>query len=155
MSKFIDNILKEAEDSSDDFFQSKHVNKRREELKSYENKALAKLKNGLENIKIAYGNKDWKDEKEEAFLKLFSELHVNERHYDDFEYGYYILDKNNNDVCFYNLKNNIFSISFSSIWSVFRIGFVMKNRDVQLFMNNMLKKYFKLYKVTANESYLW
>ena len=36
MNKFIDNILKETEDSSDDFFQSKHVEKRKEDFKKQE-----------------------------------------------------------------------------------------------------------------------
>ena len=55
INKFIDKILKEAEDLSDDFFRSKHINKRNKEfIRSREGKMYYKLKNGLKKIKIAY-----------------------------------------------------------------------------------------------------
>ena len=47
MNKFIYKILREAEDSSDDFFQSKHINKRKEDLR----KELEKNKKEIERTK--------------------------------------------------------------------------------------------------------
>ena len=65
MNSFINSILREAEDSSDDFFQSKHVNKRKENFEkekrerykrfNKEHKDIFdKLSNGLKRIKRAY-----------------------------------------------------------------------------------------------------
>ena len=154
MSRFVNNILKEAEDSSDDFFQSKHINKRFEDLKKeLEKKKIeipSKLTKDLERIRISYKNKNWKDEKEELFLKLFSKLHVDDAFYKDkYRYGYYLLDSNDKRKCFYNLKNNKFWIDYDSIWIVFEIRFDMYYYDIQSFMDDMLKEHFKLYDVTA------
>ena len=56
MSSFINKILREAEDSSDDFFQDKHINKRKEDLKNMTNKMKHKFVKGLRNIKEDYKN---------------------------------------------------------------------------------------------------
>ena len=61
MNKLISKILKEAEDSSDDFFQSKHVNKRRDNYikkeRTMKRENLKKLESGLKDIKTDYENK--------------------------------------------------------------------------------------------------
>ena len=99
MNNFANKILREAEDSSDDFFQSKHIEKRKEdfekELDKKKKEAIYKLAKGLEEIKIAYKNKNWKDEKEQLFLKLFSRLYVDDAFYqDEYRYGYCLSDSN-------------------------------------------------------------
>ena len=120
MSSFIDKILREAEDSSDDFFQSKHVNKRREIIKKKNmrkrNKSLSELKVGLENVKVAYNNKDWRNDEERYFLTLFSKLHVDNKFYKSkYEEGYCLLNYNNNKECIHDLLTDNFFINYISI----------------------------------------
>ena len=157
MNKFIDKILREAEDSSDDFFQPKHVEKRKEDFKREFDKkkrgALSKLIKGLEEIKIVYKNKDWKDEKERLFLELFSKLHVDAKFYkSDYRYGYFLSDSNDIKTCFYDLKSNRFWIDYASIWRVFETRFDMNDDDIQSFIDKLLKEHFKLYDVTTELS---
>ena len=147
-------VLREAEDSSDDFFQSKHVNKRKgnfeKELDKKVRKTLPKLTKGIEEIKIAYNNKNWSDDKEKMLLELFSKLHVNNKLYkSNYIYGYYLLDSNNKKRCFYDLKSDYFYIDYDSIWRVFKRQFNINYDDIQSFVNNLSKKYFKLYDVTS------
>ena len=62
MNSLTNNILKEAEDSSDDFFQSKHINRRKKQYKKQQVKktkeVALKLIRGLKNIVQVYKNKD-------------------------------------------------------------------------------------------------
>ena len=152
MNKFINNILKEAEDSSDDFFQSKHIEKRKKDLKKglekKKKEAIYKLTKGLEKVKIAYKSKDWKDDKEELFLELFSKLRV-DNNIDQNKYGYILLDSNDIKRCFYNLESDYFWINYASIWRVFETRFDMNDDDIQSFMDDMLEEHFKLYDITA------
>ena len=150
MNDFINKILKEVEDSSDEFFQSKHVNKRKEKAKRAEREVLVKLKNGIEKIKMSYNNKNWKNEKEELFLKLFSKLHVDSKLYqNEYIYAYFLADSDNKVRCFYDLRSNRFWIDYASIWNVFRKQFNINYRDTQSFVNMLLREYFKLYDVTS------
>ena len=154
MSKFINKILKEAEDSSDDFFQSKHVNKRKEEFKSWlkakKKEVIPKLIKGLEEIKITYRNKDWRDVNEKLFLELFSRLHVDKTfNQDKHRYEYYLLNEYNKRRCFYDLINNEFWIDYYSIWRIFEEYHDMDYVYIQLLIDRMLEEYFKLYDVTA------
>ena len=155
MSTFVNKILREVEDSSDDFFQTKHLNKRRKdyniELKRREKEALFNLAKGLKEIKIAYKDKNWKNYKEKLFLELFSELHVADN-IDQNRYGYFLLDSNNIKKCFYDLKNNIFWIDYESIWKTFETRFNMLYVDIQTFMKNMSEEYFKLHDATPQFS---
>ena len=153
MNKFINNILKEAENSSDDFFQSKHISKRKKDfekgLAKKKKEAVYKLTKGLEEIKLSYDNKDWKDDKEELFLELFSRLHADKRFYQsNFQYGYCLLDENDDKICFYEFKNDNFWISYHSVWNAFNLQFVMTYHEIRTFMSDMVKKYFKLYNIT-------
>lgn len=142
------------EDSSDYFFQSKHINRRKEEfekqLELKMRKVHSKLENGLSKIINAYNNRDWINDEEKLFLELFSELHVDDTfHGITIYYGYYLLSDNDVKACFYDLENDIFVESYGSIWSIFMIQFNVNYNDIQLFMKEMLKKYFKLYDATA------
>ena len=155
MNNIINKILREAEDSSDDFFQSKHINKRKKDLEKELDKkkkeALFKLTKRLEKVRIEYKNRKWRDEKEGLFLELFSKLHVDDVFLKSKYYcGYYLLDSNDKRKCFYNFNNNDFWITYSSIWKVFELRFNMDYHDIQSFMNDMLKKHFKLYDVSAS-----
>lgn len=145
MNKLIDKILKEAEDFSDDFFQSKHVNKRSEEFNKKSQEILLKLKSGLNKIKADYDNQNWKDEEERLFLKLFSNLHIDNNIYIKRTAGrYYLLDRKNNNVGHYSLKNNTFYVSHYNIYSKFYIIFNMNKITFISFIANMLEKYFSL-----------
>ena len=159
MNKFIYKILREAEDSTDDFFQSKHIEKRKEEFKREFDKknkeALIKLKTGLREIKAAYNNKDWKNEIEKLFLESFSKLHVDDKSCQyDHRYGYCLLDSNNIRECFYDLKSNYFRIDYDSIWERLNIQLGMSYYDTQSFVNKLLEEHFKLYDVTARVAVL-
>ena len=154
MRNFINKILKEAESFSDDFFQSKHVNKRKEEFEKELSKrkieTLSKIIKGLKGVRIAYDNNNWSDDKEKLFLELFSKLHVDDKFFHNkYEYGYFLLDSSNFRKCSYDLKNNVFWISYSSIWRVFETRFDMSFHDIQSLMNDLLKEHFKLYDITA------
>ena len=156
MNKIMNNTLNEVENSSDDFFQSKHIYKRKKDfIKEFDKKkkeALYKLTKGLEEIKIAYKSKNWKDEKEKLFLELFSKLCVDKAFYqDEYMYGYYLLDLSDAKICILDLKNDRFWIDFFSIWKNFEKQFNMNYVDVKLLMNDMLRGHFKLYDVTGCE----
>lgn len=157
MNKFIKKILKEADDYSDDFFQSKHVNKRREErnkqIKVKKKEALIKLKTGLKKIKVAYKSENWEDEREKLFLELFSKLHVDDKFYrDKNRYGYHLLDSNNIKRCFYDLERNTFWIDSRYIWgklNVLQTQLTGRRTGTQSLINELLRKYFKLYDTRA------
>ena len=150
MNKFINKILREAEDSSDDFFQSKHVNKRKESFEMLKKETISSLAKGLREIRIAYRNDNWSDDKEELFLKLFSKLHVSKNFYDkSYVKGYYLTDDHNNKICFYDLINSRLIISNSLVWGPFQKQFHMSYVESQPFVEKMLKKYFKLNNITA------
>ena len=158
MNKFINKILREAEDTSDDFFQSKHINKRKEDIKRELDKkkkeALFKLTKGLEEIKTVCNNKDWRNDKEKLFLELFSNLHVDKIFLrNKYAYGYYLSDSNDINRCFYNLKTDYFLIDYDSIWKIFKIQFNMSFYDIHSLMNKLLKEHFKLYDTIAMKAY--
>ena len=159
MNKFINKILKEAEDFSDNFFQSKHVNKRKEgfekQLEIKKREALPKLVSGLNNIRILCKSEDWNDEHEDLFIKLFSTLHVDKKLHKvntgyRIAYGYYLLDKNNTVKCFYDVDKNIFLLA-PSIWRYLYCDFYVDYGATQEFMNKMLKKYFEIYHTSTYE----
>ena len=152
MNKLVNKILREAEDSSDDFFQSKHVNKRKEDIKrEYEKKkreARYKLIKGLNNIKIALKSRNWESETERYFLILFSRLYVDKKFFENaFHCEYYLLNKHDKVVCLYNIKYDEFYVDNDSIWKKFEDIFFMRYTEIQAFMNKMLEKHFKLYDI--------
>ena len=154
MNKFINKILKEAEDSSDDFFQDKHITKRQNELEKKKKRILIKLKRGFERIRIAYDNEDWKNEKEKLFLELFSNLHPHDRFYiGSAIMGYDILSNDRNYVFgFYDMIANNFFVNSTLIWVEFEDVFKMSHDDVQLLLSIMIKKYFNIQNVTPYRS---
>ena len=104
----------------------------------------------MKDIRIAYNNKNWSDDKEELFLELFSKLHVDSKLYqNEYIYGYFLADSDDIKRCFYDLRDNRFLIDYASIWNVFRKQFNINYRDTQSLMNMLLREYFKLYDVTA------
>ena len=146
----LNNVSIDKIDVSDAFFQSKHINKREEEFKNRRKEIISKLDNDLERIKAAYIHKDWQDDKEKTFLKLFSKLHVDEIFFQSkYKYGYYLLDSNNIKRCSYDLKNDDFWIDYDSIWRAFEKQFDMNYYDILSFVKDMLKKHLKLYNVTS------
>ena len=154
MNKLITKMLREAEDSSDDFFRSKHIIKRKKYLeRKFARKkrdVYQKLINGLQEIKASYESEAWRDDREKLFLEIFSMLHINNEFYqNEYMYGYYLLDKNFYRECFCNLMSDQFWIDYGSIWWIFKRRFFMEERDVKLFMTKMLKEYFKLDNVEA------
>ena len=166
MSRFINKILREVDNSPDDFFQSKHIKRRKEQFKKSEDMklreskiALEKLRSGMRKILISYRNKDWESEEEEMFVKLFSMLNVDNKFYSydygdiiDSDYGYYLETINGNyrQACFYCINKKRFWMSFDLIWNHFAIKFDMDDDDIQLFMNSMLKKYFNLSNIESH-----
>ena len=148
-------IISSDEDFSDDFFQSKHINKRMKELIKRERESLSKLQNGLIEIRNNCKDGKWRDDKEHLLLELFSKLHVDKKFYkDEYRYGYHLLDSSNFRKCSYDLKNNVFWISYSSIWIIFEKQFNMNYNDAQSLMNKLLREHFKLYGA-AIKSWLW
>ena len=154
MNMFIDKILREVEDSSDDFFQSKHINKRLDDFEKYKNNIFIKLENGLERIKTAYSKEEWTDNKEKLFLQLFSKLYLDNNFYEcnnNYREGYYLIKTSSNiKTCFYDLKSNKFFSNYLSIWYKFPSNFFMKYDSTKLFIENMIKKYFRLHDVSAD-----
>ena len=147
MNKFIYKILREAEDSSDDFFQSKHLEKRKIDIDNKNSKILLALKSGLKNVKKAYNNKRWTDEKEELFLKLFSKLRVDNKFYDEEEgfygAGFFLLNnRTNNKLCFYSLYKSVFCINYTHIEKEIAITFNMNTNETTSFLLFMIEKYF-------------
>lgn len=146
MYKFVNKILREAEED-DSFFQPK--NQRRDKKAGEWKKGfLSKIELGFQNIRRDYKNKDWDSKEGELFLQIFSKLHVNKK-YSEYWKGYVLKNKNNKIMCVLNLKNDIFRISYEYIWSIFMHELSWQYYDVQLFMKDMLDKYFKLYEFTA------
>ena len=148
MDKFINKILREAEDSSDDFFQSKHINKRKDEFrKSDEGKIMLKMKSGISKVSSAYKNRIWESEKEKLFLKLFNRLHVSDEIYRYENIVSIFLDNKYGDAeCCYLLEKN--SVSFLigkfPIWYSFVKVFNMSNESVESFLHEMIEKYFNI-----------
>ena len=142
MNKFINKILKESEDSSDDFFQSKHINKRREEFENEKLNTLKELNVGLDKIKEACVNKRWKSKESKLFLKIFSKLHVILVNYDNY-YRYDFLNTNNEKVCSYVYDELWLDVNL--VWNKFEYKFGMSSNDIHLFFYNKFSHYFKVY----------
>lgn len=148
MSEFINNMLGESEENMNDdpFFRPKDMKKREKEEERKRKEILSKIQSGLQNIKISYENKNWDSKKEKLFLQIFSKFHsdgiYNEK-YDE----YSLQDKNNKINCVFNLKNEIFWISYGN-WLFFEKMFDRGYIEIQSFMKQMLNNYFKLYDLT-------
>lgn len=164
MNKLINNILNKTDDS-DIFFQSKHINKRKEDFAKEQirdkeriekmKQVLYKLDRGLEIIKIAYYIKEWSSNKEELFLELFSKLHVDDRPYrNNYEYnkafcGFYLINDHNNETCLCDVNNDCFWMFYYAIWNKFYVRLNMNCDEIQSFMNYMIKKYFNIHDMIA------
>lgn len=158
MSKFINEISIEADDESDDFFQSKHIIKRKEDfekmMQEKGDEVFSKLISGLKRIKGAYRNEDWKYDKEKLFLEIFSKLHVVDKVYEILhKRGYYLLGFDSEKRCFYDLENDRFIVDYNSIWHIFHKRLSMRYNDVRPFLSEMLKKHFRLYNAAVDWAY--
>lgn len=151
MKSITDNILSESENSSDAFFQNKHLNKREEEFRSNNIVFFNKLKDGLQKIKEDYKDKKWKNEYERLFLKMFSKVHIDEEFCDKC-YGYLLSDENSTRKCLYLFKNDRFFINYHSDWNIFTAGLQMKYYEAEAFISGMLLKYSKMYPTTLSVS---
>lgn len=157
MNKFINEELSESENFSDAFFQSKHVNKRKKiferEIKNRRKKnrimnknALLILEGGLERVITAHANKSYRNEEEQLFLELFSELHVDKKFFrDNYQREHFLLNKHDCRICFLDFKNNDFWIDFYTIWEKFEERFNMSYEEVSHFMKVMLTKHFNIH----------
>ena len=152
-NEYMNNVLREAEDSSDDFFQSKHINKRKIDfsnaMRKRQEESISKLKNGLYKIRIAYQDSIWRSEEEKLFLKIFSRFHLNEtlrvylrcNQYD----GFFLLDEHNNMECFYSLVYDELWVDYYMIWQKFCFQLQTNRYDIiHKFMNEMIKEYFEM-----------
>lgn len=155
MSKFINMILKEAEDDSDDFFKMKLSDERREKYLKAKLKfrtLLSDFENGEIKIKSARKHRTWNELQEELFLKLFSNLHLNKKIAATNNYVFSDIfdfyDDNNVIMCFYKTSKDHFIID-KSIWNQFNKRFNIDDHHTKLFMNEMITKYFKLKTATC------
>lgn len=139
----MNNILTNCENSSDDFFQSKHIEKRRQQSIVERIKIIHELQDGIDKIRTAYENKDWKDEKEKLFLEIFSSLHFDDKFHP--EEGYYLINVNNDAMCRYDSSNNIFCVNSHLICKVFDDLFDIKRWNTLLLLEVMIKEYFELH----------
>lgn len=147
MNKLINKILKEATKDDDPFFQPKDISKRKEEKKKRQEELLSKIKLGLQNIKVAYENKNSSSESEKLFLKIFSKFHVNEK-YDKTWDGYFLGNKDIKKICLFDLQYHRFWILYDHVWMIFRRRLNWNDDEIEGFMKNMLKEYFKLYEIS-------
>jgi len=152
MNKFISNILKESEESIDDFFKPKNLKSREEKLEKGRQKYVNKLKSGLSRIKSDYENENYHSEFEELFLEIFSQLHVDEK-YDEIQNGYFLVNTHNKSMCLLDLEWNLFEISTKHIWDVFENKFELHYLNVQTSMKEMFDKYFNLDEFTITTAF--
>ena len=156
MKSITDNISNKSEDSSDDFFQSKHINKRKKiferEIKNRRKKnrvmnknAFLMLEKGLERVITAHANKICENEREELFLELFSKLRIDKRFFGDY-YGceHRLLNESDDTVCVFDIQSNYFWINDYPIRDKFISSFNTKHDEISCFMKDMLKKYFNI-----------
>ena len=159
MNNLINKILKEAEDSSDDFFQSKHVNKRKKDFRKKEmiknnrlirdaNKLIDKLEKGLNVIKIAYDNKKWSSRAEENFLQEFHSLIVNHHIYrhDYFldVYVIYLMRPSYYKECYFEIDYHAITLEYDSIYQAINLDVDFSDRELKNFIQRMIKKYFSM-----------
>lgn len=147
MNRLINKILKEAKED-DLFFQPKDISGRDEKLKRQREDILQKIELGLENIKVDYENKNWWSGEEKLFLQIFSEFHLDKR-YDKFYEGYVLKNKKGRRTCTFNLKYHEFWVSYDHIWTIFGKKFDWDYIEMQSFVEDMLKKHFKVNEFTS------
>lgn len=159
MSCLADNAFVKEEDSSDDFFQSKHINKRKEKFIKRNNRIILKLERGFKRSSTEYKSKRWSNEKERQFLELFSKMSVdsNTVRSDSICECYLYITLDDVVVCHFDIVNKIISLDCHYVWFKFEKKNNMNYYEVQAFMNEMFKKHFKLVNViitAGSELYL-
>lgn len=153
MNKFINKILREAESSSDDFFKNKLSGERKKkylQAKYKIEKYLIQIRNGLRIIKISYKNKDWDNDNEKLFLKLFSRFSIKSVYYDDngpFE-GIAMVrlnpERGTSMYCLYVYDDSMFLVDYWPIWNLFEERMNDDSNKIESFLKNMIKKYFNI-----------
>lgn len=145
MNRLIDKILNEAKEMNDDpFFQPKNIEERGEERRK---EIIKKIKLGLQNIRKDYKNKDWDSLEEKLFLKLFSKFYLSINHNKIYD----LRSKNDKIMCGFDLQYYYFWVSYKFVWSVFEKRFNYEDDEIKSFINDMLKKHFKLKEFTPKE----
>ena len=141
------------EDYSDSFFQSKHINKRREILAIREKETAIKLKNGLEKIKEIYKSDIHVDDREKQFLNFFSKLSLDTNVLvTDYCHGYFMFDKSKKLACFFDYSDVSLDMSREILSSSLADFFDMSCKEAKMFISFMMKKYFKINDVTIRVS---
>jgi hypothetical protein len=140
----------EAEEFNDnnDFFKPKGIKQRIKKQEEERKILCSKIELGLENIRTAYKNKEWKSEPEKLFLEIFSKFSL-DKEYDKNWEGCYLLDGDNKRRVFWDLKHYDFCLSYGYIWDIFQNKFDWNYDEVQSFMKDMLNEYFKLGSFTS------
>ena len=143
MNNFINKILKEAEDSSDDFFKSKLSGKRKKQFEEFQilrNDVLSKMNRGIKLIKVAYEHKLWRSKSEETFINIFRTLKTEkDLKGNDIYLNFCGLFDRDMCECYYDISTNELFVS-TNVWS----SFDMRYSKLERFMKTMFAKYFEL-----------
>lgn len=131
--------LIEAQNMEDDSFFQPKTKKRDRESRKRRKEISSKIKLGLQNINIAYENKNWESKEEKTFLQIFSRFHLDKKDTD-----YFLKYENGETKCLFDLQNDFFYVSEDYIWQPFSDELDWKYFETKSFIKNMLWKYFKL-----------
>lgn len=146
MNEFINNITIVTENSSDNFFQPKHIIKRIKDNEKRDHRIYVNLERGMRKVETVYNNKRYKNEKERLFLEIFSKLHLGKRCVENsFHRGYALFDANEKVICFYELDDNEFWVNNYSVWRMFLLRLIMNQQGIKTFIVDMLRKYFRIH----------
>lgn len=160
---FISNWTEGVEDSSDDFFKSKHIRRRIKDLAKERKrihlhfseslrKTTPKLTLGLESMSSAYVINDLLDEKERLFLYLFHDLYVDDELFEDEVHcGCYLMNRTDDSkICFCKLEEIQFIVDYYAVWKRFKDDFDISDNDIESLLIKMFIKYFKLEEARTN-----
>lgn len=112
-------MFKELEENMNDdpFFQPK-TQRREEEEEEKLKEIMSKVELGLLEIKLAYKKSKQNSKLKELFLNSFSKLHIN-KIYDEKYHGFFLLNENNVEMCFFDLRFYQFYVSYGYICVLF------------------------------------
>lgn len=79
-------------------------------------------------------------------------MHLDEI-YDEKYDGYFLLNENNDQICFFYLRIKFFVSSYEYIWKIFEDKFNWQPNKPLQFIQRMLSKYFNLSGITPTYSY--
>lgn len=137
---------------NDSFFQPKDIEKREKEEEGRRKEFSSKIKLGLQNIKSDYENGNWNCRHEELFLQIFSKLNLDEIYNENVDLWILKNEKSERGYAF-NCVYYTFYVSYKHFWKFFKQEIKCEYEDIYLFMEIMLKKYFKLSEFTLGIYY--